>query len=248
MGRVWPIALAWWPLLQFTQSLCPLPAVSPHSRQRLIFAKGRSDCATPQPKALLRLPSPLDSRQILQLGLWPFLPGYSGFISGHSGSPGTFFPAFHMSACLSVPPDYPPHSVSSTSSSFRCQLKHPLSREGALWHALRPHQLPSPAFLAPLHLFHPHHHSASHVRGAPALPHLITTAQTCLVSITPSAPVTKQELNKHTVDKRIKGRKDKKTVSSVWWNFENDTLTWFWHHTKMGWKYQVIRSRLRDVS
>lgn len=40
------------------------------------------------------------------------------------------FPAFHMSAYLSVPPDtLPPHSASNTSSSFRCQLKRPLSRE-----------------------------------------------------------------------------------------------------------------------
>ena len=127
--------------------------------------------------------------------------------------------------CLPLCPSrYPPHSVSNTSSSFRCQLKRPLSREGPS-HALRPHQLPSPAFPAPLHLSHPCHHSASHVLGAPALPHLITAAQACLVSITPSAPVTKQELNKHTGGERIKGRKDKKNVRSVRWNFENDTLT-----------------------
>ena len=124
------------------------------------------------------------------------------------------FPAFHMSACLSVPPDSPPrfcvqYLLILQMSAETCPLQR-----GAL---TCPETTPAPITCIPstLHLLHPHHPGASHVLGAPVLPHLTTTAQACLVSSTPSAPVTKQELNQHTVDERIKGRKDKKTVSSV---------------------------------
>ena len=135
-------------------------------------------------------------------------------ISGHSGSPGTFFLPF---TCLPasqslqiLPPRFcVQYLLILQMSAETCPLQR-----GAL---TCPETTPAPITCIPstLHLLHPHHPGASHVLGAPVLPHLTTTAQACLVSSTPSAPVTKQELNQHTVDERIKGRKDKKTVSSV---------------------------------
>lgn len=59
-----------------------------------MFAKGRSDSVTPQLKALPGLPLPLDRMQTPCFGLRPFLPEYPGLISGHSGSPETFFLPF----------------------------------------------------------------------------------------------------------------------------------------------------------
>ena len=153
VGQKWPTAIVCRPLFWFTRPLCPLSIVSPHSRQRLIFAKGKSDGAAPQLKVLPWLPSPWIEYKLLALARGPFCLILCLDLRP-LWVPWDMLPAFHTSSCVSNPLDAP-HSVCSTYPSFRCELNSP-----SLDSPLRLHQLPTPRFPAPLHLFHGHHNSA----------------------------------------------------------------------------------------